>query len=37
MAHSLGCLIVAHWSYLYRKNTGEIQSALLVAPPDVEK
>ncbi|MGD0278542.1 MAG: alpha/beta hydrolase, partial [Smithella sp.] len=37
IAHSLGCLIVAHWSYLYRKNIGQIQSAILVAPPDVER
>jgi hypothetical protein len=36
VAHSLGCLAVAHWAYAYPKNTGQIKCALLVAPPDVE-
>jgi len=37
IAHSLGCLTVAHWAYAYPENTGPIQCALLVAPPDVER
>ena len=36
IAHSLGCLTVAHWAYAYPENTGQIKCALLVAPPDVE-
>ena len=36
VAHSLGCLAVAHWSNAYPEKTGKIQSALMVAPPDVE-
>jgi len=36
VAHSLGCLTVAHWAYAYPANTGQIRCALLVAPPDVE-
>ena len=33
-AHSLGCHLVAAWAAL-SKNTGKVQGALLVAPPDV--
>jgi len=36
VAHSLGCLTVAHWAKAFPENTGRIQCALLVAPPDVE-
>jgi predicted alpha/beta hydrolase family esterase len=36
VAHSLGCLTVAHWAQAYPGNTGRIRCALLVAPPDVE-
>jgi hypothetical protein len=36
VAHSLGCLAVAHWANAYPEKTSKIQSALLVAPPDVE-
>lgn len=36
VAHSLGCLTVAHWAKAYPENTEQIQCALLVAPPDVE-
>ena len=36
IAHSLGCLTVAHWAHAYPENTGQIKCALLVAPPDVE-
>jgi hypothetical protein len=36
VAHSLGCLTVAHWAQAYPENTGQIQCALLVAPPDVD-
>ena len=36
VAHSLGCLAVAHWANAYPEKTGQIQCALLVAPPDVE-
>jgi uncharacterized protein len=36
VAHSLGCLTVAHWANAYPENTGRIQCSLLVAPPDVE-
>ncbi|GAB3201697.1 putative alpha/beta hydrolase family esterase [Pontibacter aydingkolensis] len=33
VAHSLGCLTVAHWAQKY---TAPIKSAFLVAPPEVE-
>jgi uncharacterized protein len=33
VAHSLGCLLVAHWA---ASHTGPVQAALLVAPPDPE-
>lgn len=36
VAHSLGCLTVAHWAQAYPENVGQIRCALLVAPPDVE-
>jgi hypothetical protein len=36
IAHSLGCLAVAHWANAYPEKTGQIQNALMVAPPDVE-
>jgi uncharacterized protein len=36
VAHSLDCLAVAHWANAYPEKTGQIQCALLVAPPDVE-
>jgi uncharacterized protein len=34
VAHSLGCLLVAHWAYA--GSVERIKGALLVAPPDVE-
>jgi uncharacterized protein len=34
VAHSLGCLAVAHWVQSYQR---PIHAALLVAPPDVER
>ena len=37
IAHSLGCLTVAHWTKAYPENTRRISFALLVAPPDVER
>ena len=37
VAHSLGCLTVAHWAQVYPKNAGQIWRALLVAPPNVER
>ena len=36
VAHSLGCLAVAHWANAYPEKTIKIKSALMVAPPDVE-
>ena len=36
IAHSLGCLTVAHWAHAYPENTGQIKCALQVAPPDME-
>lgn len=36
VAHSLGCLTIAHWARVFPENTGQILCALLVAPPDVE-
>jgi len=33
VAHSLGCLVVAHWAAQYQR---PIHGALLVAPPDAE-
>lgn len=36
VAHSLGCLAVAHWARAYPENTNQVQSALLVAPPNVK-
>ncbi len=33
VAHSLGCLLVAHWTAQHRR---PVHSALLVAPPDLE-
>jgi len=36
VAHSLGCLTVAHWAQAYPENAGQIRCALLVAPPNVE-
>lgn len=33
VAHSLGCLLVAHWALVTRQR---IQGALLVAPPDTQ-
>ncbi|MEE9913951.1 MAG: alpha/beta hydrolase [Deltaproteobacteria bacterium] len=36
VAHSLGCLTVAHWAKAFPENAEHIQCALLVAPPDVE-
>ncbi len=37
IAHSLGCIALAHWAELTRgRATGQLAGALLVAPPDVE-
>ncbi len=36
VAHSLGCLTVAHWTQTHPGNTARVRGALLVAPPDVE-
>jgi predicted alpha/beta hydrolase family esterase len=36
VAHSLGCLTVAHWAYAYPEMISQIRCALMVAPPDVE-
>jgi predicted alpha/beta hydrolase family esterase len=33
VAHSLGCLAVAHWAATARKNTDRVEGAFLVAPP----
>ncbi|MHB8138149.1 MAG: RBBP9/YdeN family alpha/beta hydrolase [Smithellaceae bacterium] len=37
VAHSLGCLTVAHWAKAFPENAGQIRYALLVAPPDIEQ
>ena len=37
VAHSLGCFLVGHWAHAYPEYTGRVRSALLVAPPDVER
>lgn len=34
VAHSLGCIAVAHWAAL---GTGRVRGALLVAPPDLDR
>ncbi len=34
VAHSLGCILIAHWASRYQR---PIRGALLVAPPDVER
>ena len=36
VAHSLGCMLVAAWA-AHSGNTQRVKSALLVAPPDVER
>ncbi|WP_353860586.1 alpha/beta hydrolase [Azospirillum formosense] len=36
IAHSLGCIAVAHWAVRRGSSVGKIAAALLVAPPDVE-
>jgi predicted alpha/beta hydrolase family esterase len=36
VAHSLGCILVAAWA-AHSRNTHRVKSALLVAPPDVER
>src|SRR5690606_4457505 len=36
VAHSLGCVLVAAWA-AHSRNTHRVHSALLVAPPDVER
>ena len=35
IAHSLGCWTAIHWSALHADSQQKIQSALLVAPPDI--
>jgi predicted alpha/beta hydrolase family esterase len=36
VAHSLGCLTIAWWAYLFPEVSGLVSAALLVAPPDLE-
>ena len=36
VAHSLGCLTVAHWARVYREKINRVHAAFLVTPPDVE-
>ncbi|AWJ92400.1 alpha/beta hydrolase (plasmid) [Azospirillum baldaniorum] len=36
VAHSLGCMTVAHWALRSGSSVGKVAAALLVAPPDVE-
>ena len=36
VAHSMGCLTVAHLAHVYPENVSQIQCALMVTPPDVE-
>jgi predicted alpha/beta hydrolase family esterase len=36
VAHSLGCILVAAWA-AHSRNAQRVKSALLVAPPDVER
>ncbi|MBK3775744.1 alpha/beta hydrolase [Azospirillum sp. YIM DDC1] len=36
VAHSLGCMTVAHWALRSGSSVAKIAAALLVAPPDVE-
>jgi len=35
IAHSLGCWTMIHWAALYADSKDRVQSALLVAPPDI--
>jgi uncharacterized protein len=35
IAHSLGCWTVIHWAALHADKKDKVQSALLVAPPDI--
>jgi uncharacterized protein len=35
VAHSLGCWTVIHWAALHADSRNRVQSALLVAPPDL--
>jgi predicted alpha/beta hydrolase family esterase len=37
IAHSLGCMVIVRWAHAHPENTGQVRSALLVAPPDVER
>ncbi|SMH36078.1 RBBP9/YdeN family alpha/beta hydrolase [Azospirillum agricola] len=36
VAHSLSCILVAHWAEVPGASVGKVAAALLVAPPDVE-
>jgi uncharacterized protein len=36
IAHSLGCWTVIRWAALYADSKDRVQTALLVAPPDIE-
>lgn len=37
VAHSLGCLAVAHWARRTERARRAVRAAMLVAPPDVER
>ncbi|HLJ88879.1 MAG TPA: alpha/beta hydrolase [Candidatus Angelobacter sp.] len=37
VAHSLGCVSVAHWQHVYAHNAAKVKGALLVAPADVDR
>ncbi|UXY16172.1 alpha/beta hydrolase [Chitiniphilus purpureus] len=37
IAHSLGCITLAHWAALYGRNGTRVAGALLVAPADVRR
>ena len=37
VAHSLGCLTIAWWAFLFPEATGLVSAAMLVAPPDLER
>ncbi|UYQ65325.1 RBBP9/YdeN family alpha/beta hydrolase [Streptomyces peucetius] len=37
VAHSLGCILVAHWAAERSGRSGQVAGALLVAPADIER
>lgn len=37
VAHSLGCITVAHWAERHPESTNRVAAAMLVAPADIER